>query len=199
MSNLLTAEAFYSGLKFLENGNIELSFELKSNRQDALKGVDLIKQYNLKEKHELDLKVAKKCRKRSLDANAYAWVLIGRLAEKLKIPKEEIYRQYIKDIGCFEPLPIRSDRVEAFKSIWEAKGVGWVLEVIDDSKLKGYKLCHAYFGSSTYNTDEMSRLIDLIVQDCKEQEIETMTPAEIAELKSLWGQAESERKHTARE
>ena len=36
---------------------------------------------------------------RSLDANAYFWVLVGRLADKLQISPEGIYRAYIPDIG----------------------------------------------------------------------------------------------------
>nr|DAU66728.1 MAG TPA: NinB protein [Caudoviricetes sp.] len=187
MGDLLSTKVYYNGLKFLENGKIELNFIAEDNMQKVLKGIDKIKIYNLNSPKILELKLSKKYKKRSLDANAYAWVLISKLSQKLGVPKYEIYKNYIKDIGCFEPLPIKSDKIDAFKKIWESKGIGWILEIIDDSKLKGYKLCHAYYGSSVYDSLQMSRLIDLIVEDCKDQGIETMTPDELAELKSLWG------------
>jgi hypothetical protein len=46
----------------------------------------------------------------------------------------------------------------------------------------------AYYGSSTYNTKQMSRLIDAIVEDCKEMDIETLTPRELDAMKSRWGE-----------
>ena len=45
--------------------------------------------------------------KRSIDSNAYAWVLLGKLQDKLHIPKEEIYRDLIKNIGSFEIVPVK--------------------------------------------------------------------------------------------
>lgn len=44
-----------------------------------------------------------------------------------------------------------------------------------------------YYGSSTYDTAQMSRLINIIVEECKAQGIETRTPDEISKLVSLWG------------
>ena len=61
--------------------------------------------------------------------------------------------------------------------------------MVDNSKIPGYKLVHAYYGSSTFDTEEMSRLINAIVEDCKELGIETRTPEEIENLLSLWEQA----------
>lgn len=43
-----------------------------------------------------------------------------------------------------------------------------------------------YYGSSSYNTAEMSKLIELIVQECQQLEIETKTPAEIKSLLESW-------------
>lgn len=43
-----------------------------------------------------------------------------------------------------------------------------------------------YFGSSSYDTVQMSRLIDLLIEDCKAQGIETATPDEIARYKEEW-------------
>ena len=121
--------------------------------------------------------------KRSNDANSYYWTLIGKLAEKIGIPPKDIYRTHIKDVGGnYEVVPIRDDAVETWIKNWQGKGIGWVSESIGQSKLRGYTNVICFYGSSTYDTKQMSRLIDLCIQDCKAQGIETMTPNQLAAL-----------------
>lgn len=135
-----------------------------------------------------DLKKSRK--KRSLDANSYFWVLCGKLAATLGIPKEDIYRGYIKGIGDnFEIIPIRDIAVETWIKNWQSNGIGWQCEILDSCKFDGYTKVVCYYGSSTYNTKQMSTLIDLVVFDCKDQGIDTMTPAEIDAMKSRWKNA----------
>lgn len=125
-------------------------------------------------------------KKRSLDANAYLWVLVGKIAAAVGIPADEVYRNAIRDAGEFTPLPIRADAVEEFSRVWGTKGTGWFVDILDDSKLPGYKLVRAYNGSSSYDTKQMSRLIDYVVQDAKSLDIETMTDRELSLLKEGW-------------
>lgn len=136
--------------------------------------------------HPGEWDIQKSRKKRSLDANAYMWVLCGKIAAAVGIPSEEVYRRAIRDAGEFTPRPIRADAVEEFSRIWAAKGTGWFVDVLDDSKLPGYKLVRAYNGSSTYDTRQMSRLIDYVVQDAKALGIETMTERELSLLKEGW-------------
>lgn len=124
--------------------------------------------------------------KRSLDSNSYCWLLLGKLQEALKIPKEDIYRDLIKHIGSYEVLPIKNEALDKFRSAWSKNGIGWITETIP-SKLEGFTNVLAYYGSSTYNTNEMSRLIDLIVQECEQLGIETKSEAEIKSLLGSWG------------
>ena len=131
--------------------------------------------------------IKEKTKKRSLDANAYAWVLLGKLANKIGIPKEEVYRNYIKDVGDnYEIIPIKKAAVDRWIENWQSKGIGWVCEILGDSKLDGYVNVISYYGSSTYDTKQMSALVNLIVEDCKAQGIETMTPAELSALLDNW-------------
>lgn len=125
-------------------------------------------------------------RRRSLDANNYMWALIGKIAAAVGIPSDDVYRNAIRDAGEYTPLPIREDAVEEFARIWGAKGTGWFVDVVDDSKLPGYKLVKAYNGSSSYDTRQMSRLIDYVVQDAKALDIETLTERELSRLKEEW-------------
>lgn len=124
-------------------------------------------------------------KKRSLDANAYMWVLLGKLQEKLDIPKIDIYKDLIKNIGSYEVVPIKNDAVDKFVQAWKHNGIGWVCETTT-SKLDGFTNVIAYYGSSVYDNKEMSRLVDLVVQECKQLDIETKSENEIKSLIDSW-------------
>ena len=140
----------------------------------------------LKNENKLNLELKKYKKKRSLDCNAYMWVLLQKLQESLNIPKEEIYKDAIKNIGVYEVVPVKDVAVDRFIEAWKHNGIGWVCE-ITKSKLEGFTNVIAYYGSSTYNSAEMSRLIDLIIQECKQLNIETLTPEQLSILKEEWG------------
>lgn len=125
--------------------------------------------------------------KRSLNANAYMWVLCDKIAEKLKSTKDEVYRKYIGEVGVFRDLSINDDAVDTFIKAWGMHGVGWIAEKLDYSEIKGYSTVRAYYGSSVYSSKQMSRLIDMVVEDAKEMGIEVKTPDEIANMLSIWG------------
>lgn len=128
--------------------------------------------------------------RRSLDANAYCWVLCQRIAEAIQQTPEDVYRDFIRRVGQFEFLPIKNEAVDRFIEIWQSKGIGWFAEKAWNSKLEGYTTVKAYYGSSVYDTREMSVLIDEIVSQCKEMDIETMPPAELEALKQQWREME---------
>lgn len=133
------------------------------------------------------LTIKEKKQRRSLDANAYAWVLLDKLAERLHEPKADIYRGYIREIGGnSETVCVKDQAVDRLTDGWEHNGIGWQAETMP-SKLPGCTNVILYYGSSTYDTAQMSRLIDLIVQDCYALGIETKDPAEIDRLVEEWG------------
>ena len=127
-------------------------------------------------------------KKRSLDANAYAWQLLGKLADALSTQEvtyspEHVYRELIRDVGDnYEIMPVRNDALERWVQIWESRGLGWVCEDMGPSKIKGYTNTRCFYGSSVYDTAQMSRLIARIVEDCKAAGVETMTPEELARM-----------------
>lgn len=139
-------------------------------------------------KNGLKIDITKWRDKRSLDSNAYAWVLMDKIADKTNTTKEHIYREIIKRVGVFEVLPIKDIAVESFVKRWQSKGLGWVCDNLGSSpKLQGFTKIVAYYGTSTYDTKEMSRFLDEVVSEAKELGIQTETPEQIAEMKSLWG------------
>jgi len=130
--------------------------------------------------------------KRSLDSNAYCWILCQKMAEVLSkdkgriYTKEDMYKTAIREVGQFETLAVMEDAAEQFIKVWNSRGLGWHAEEMD-SKIAGCKKVIAYYGSSCYDTKAMSVLIDYIVQEAKELNIETMTPQELSLMKQEWG------------
>lgn len=154
--------------------------------------IEQVIQYLFKQDRNKKYEVKEVKRRRSLDSNAYAWVLLGKLQDKLHIAKEDIYKSLIKEIGSYEVIPVKNEAVERFRQAWSKNGLGWITETTK-SKLEGFTNVIAYYGSSTYNTSEMSRLIELIVQECKQQDIETMTQNELKSLLESWNKHEQKK------
>ena len=135
---------------------------------------------------DVEITVKKYRRKRSLDANAYAWTLIDKLAAKLNLPKADVYRELIRSIGgVSQTVCVINKAVDALIDGWKHNGLGWFGETFP-SKIDGCTNVILYFGSSTYDTKQMSDLIDYLVEACKMQGIETATPEEIAKYKEEW-------------
>ena len=123
--------------------------------------------------------------KRSLDANAYCWTLLDKLAAVMRIGKVELYRSFVCDIGGnSQTVCVVNKGVEGLRKHWESRGLGWVTETMK-SKIEGCTNVILYYGSSTYDTAQMSRLIQLVVEECQAQGIETMAPDELWKLKGL--------------
>lgn len=137
---------------------------------------------------------------RSKDANAFCWVLCQKLAEKLTwdaqgkvvYEKEDIYRKAIKECGFCTIVPIKAEAVKAYKRIWAGHGTGWVVDELGPSKLDGYINIAAYHGSSVYDSKEMSRLIDVLIADCKALGVETEPPEYVRSLLEQWSEKENE-------
>lgn len=125
--------------------------------------------------------------KRSLDVNAYMWVLISKIQEVISIPKEDIYRDLIKAIGVYEVVPIKNEAVNKFCEAWKHNGLGWITETTK-SKLEGYTNVLAYYGSSTYDKQQMNRLIEELLQECRQLDIETKSELEIKSLMESWNE-----------
>lgn len=124
--------------------------------------------------------------KRSLNANAYAWTLIGKIANVIGNTKEEVYKEYIKNKGIYRIITIDKKAAPTFIKVWEDRGLGWLCER-SETKIAGLVDVIAYYGTSSYNTKQMAGFIDYIVQEAKELDIETLTPDEIERLKTSWG------------
>ena len=120
----------------------------------------------LKDK-DVNVEIKKYREKRSLDANAYCWVLIDKIAEKMRIDKAEVYREAIRGIGGVSTtVCVQNEALESLRNHWSSHGIGWQTETMK-SKTPGCTNVTLFYGSSEYDTNQMSLLIDHIVQDAK--------------------------------
>lgn len=132
------------------------------------------------------LEIKEHRKRRSLDANAYAWVMLDKLSAALGMQRTELYRSYIREIGgVSDTVCVAEEAADDLCEHWEAKGLGWQTERMK-SKIPGCVNVVLFCGSSVYDVPQMARLIDLIVQDCKELGIETKDPAELEALLDEW-------------
>ena len=114
-------------------------------------------------------------KKRSLDANAYCWKLIGNIADALRTSKEEVYLLMLKRYGQGGMVSLEAHQVKQFERAFPYGKVFY-----------HYRF---WVGSSQYDTREMSILIDGIVDECKQIGLETWPPDQIALLKDNWQEA----------
>lgn len=127
-----------------------------------------------------ELILQKKRKKRSLSANGYAWVLCDKIAQKINSSKEEVYRRAIHRVGVFDTLSINSKAVQRLKEGWEKNGIGWFIDILSDDGISA-DVC-MYYGSSSYSSAEMARLIDWLVEEAEELEIDILPPSQRALL-----------------
>lgn len=131
---------------------------------------DKTKQYEVKEYK----------RKRTLNANNYFWELTTQLANVLRLDKEELYFILLQKYGQSEMVSVLSDiDVKPYFKYYTEAGES----ILNGKNFKHYKV---YKGSSEMDTKEMSILIEGLVDECKQQDIETRTPAEIKSLIESW-------------
>ena len=157
---------------------------VKPEREDLGKAMAIVRKMKPKA-YVLTVKEFRK--KRSLDANAYAWVLIHALAKEIRIDPLEVYQQAVLAVGDnYTPMCVRQQDMERFVRSWESRGDGWQCVDRGQSSVEGCRTVFAYYGSSEFDTRQMSRLIDSLIQDCKALDIETMTPDKLTLLVEEW-------------
>lgn len=142
---------------------------------------DEIIKWLLNQDRDKEFEVKEHRQKRSLTANAYAWVLIGKIADVLRASKDEVYLRMLKRYGQSEIVSVVSAiNIDGYFKYYEEFG---------KSELNGKEFTHykVFKGSSEFNSREMAILIDGIISEAEHLEIETLPPAEVARLKGMWG------------
>lgn len=138
---------------------------------------------------KLTVVIKKYFKKRSLDANAYLWVLADKIAKKTSqdgtvVTKEDVYIDAIKHVGVFQSVIVTEEAYPHFKYLWEKQGLGYVIE--EERKKDRCIRIKCYYGSSSYDSKEMSYVINLLVDLAKSMDIETKSPEELNSLLNSW-------------
>lgn len=135
---------------------------------------------------KFELVLQKQKKKRSLSANAYMWALCEKIAQKQEsiTTKEDIYRAAIRQVGVWTDIGIIPVAYETFKRDWERHGIGYIAEISETQK-KWWRV-RCYKGSSEYDTKQMARLIEWLVQEAEALDIDTLTPRERSLLIDEW-------------
>ena len=137
----------------------------------------------------IDIEIKRWSPGRSKDANAMCWALCSDIGKAMTPPlsKEDVYRMAIKAVGVYWQTPVPAFHVDTVRKRWESHGDGWIFEVVDDDA-PGRKLCHLYFGSSTYTVDEMRVLLDWLVDEATQMEIKIpLSKKDEEDLLERWG------------
>ena len=174
-------------LSFGRNGEQIITLAVKA---------DFTEQFDELKDFDVDIEIKKHRKMRSNEANKYCWVLCEKIAQRLsdegvKHTKLDVYRDAIKEVGVWKDVELDPDAAETLSVAWEALGSGWLTEQTDYSQDGESVIVRFYYGSSRYNSKQMSRLIDNLIQDCQELGIETDTPEQIAKIKALWAEEEA--------
>ena len=122
-------------------------------------------------------------KKRSLDANSFMWLLCQRIAEKIGSTKDDVYLTMLERYGIFTHVIIKPAAVEHFMKTWNTA------KILGDVTINGQSgvQIQCYYGSSTYDSEQMRVLVDGIVSECKELGIETKSAEEIESMLGVWG------------
>lgn len=171
-----------------EIADLSLDFKTRKTKITLLVEVDP-NQIEKFQNEKLNIEIKKYRAKRSLNANNYFWKLLQELCEEIEIDTIEEYRKRVKELGIFRTFKIMTEQVKTFKKVWEEQGTAWFCEVADTEYIgnQEFKIINAYYGSSSFNSKQMSRLIENLVQDCNEVGIETKSKEEINSLLKEWG------------
>ena len=167
----METKARLTDISYSLDGKQRVTFTL-SSRVDASELTDC----------DLRLKATKWRNKRSLDANGLLWSCLDKIAAVLHTDKWQVYLLMLKRYGQFTYLIVPTKAVEATQAMWrESEVVG---EINVNGRTATQILC--YFGSSTYDTKEFSRLLDGVISEMEDMGLTTPQQEELDRVLKAW-------------
>lgn len=144
------------------------------------------KPFTLDKNKKYDVEIKEHREHRSLNANSYCWVVCEKIAKAINSTKIDVYKRAIRDVGTFMDVQISSVLETKLIANWEENGIGWIAEKQLGNGITS--VVRLYSGSSSYDTAEMARLIDWLVDEAKELNIDVLTPKERSLLLQDWSE-----------
>lgn len=164
-----------------QTGKLHITFSV--NELSAINGIEKIKDVE-----KLAIKAVKYRNKRSLDANAYCWVLMTKMAEAIStvqavISKDEVYEEMLQKYGYLFQDEKGYITITVKADVDMSKISGHWKFVKTNGNFSSYLLIK---GSSEYDSAEMAKFIDAVVYEAQNLGIETIPPDELERMKSKW-------------
>lgn len=137
---------------------------------------------------ELDITIVRHSKKRGLAANAMLWACLGEIAAAARTDNWSAYLYMLERYGKYSTILIKAEALPNLRRVWrETRIVG--------EREDGMVEVLCFYGSSTYTTEEFSRLLDGVVSDMKELGLTPPPSREMrAALEELRRQEEAQRK-----
>ena len=131
---------------------------------------------------DLRMKAVEWKEKRSLDANGLLWHCLDEIARTIREDKWKVYLMMLRRYGVFTYGVFKKNAVEHLKAMYRA------CEEVSTVNVNGQEGVQMliYFGSSTYNTKEFSRLLDGVISEMEEMGLETPAQEETERLIREW-------------
>lgn len=130
--------------------------------------------------------------KRSLTANSYYWNLNGKLADAMRISKEECHLMMLQRYGQTDVYSDGTPMIITISADVPQEEISERLDayiapikngIVGDKEFTHYRVLK---GTHKYDTKEMAIFIDGVVSECKEIGIETLSQDELERLKQQW-------------
>ena len=137
---------------------------------------------------ELDITIVRHSKKRGLAANAMLWACLGEIAAAARTDNWSAYLYMLERYGKYSTILSQAEALPDLRRVWrETRIVG--------EREDGMVEVLCFYGSSTYTTEEFSRLLDGVVSDMKELGLTPPPSREMqAALEELRRQEEAQRK-----
>lgn len=138
-------------------------------------GADFRETFDMLKDSDVSIEIKKAYNRRTNNQNRFAWELIDQIAAASHRKIVDIYREAIWNIGgASTMIGMKDDAIPVFQQSWEKGHLGRQIEIIPGSTKPGWSNVKVYFGSSEFDTEQMSRLIDILIQDAESLGIPTV-------------------------
>ena len=169
----------------LQNGDMKLTLTAPRNQRHLIEPIsELTKLSNDTKEQLFQATIGKYRRKRSLDANSYFHLLVGKIANSMNLGADETKVKMVLEYGTVardefgDKVGIKLPASVKVNSIYSyAK---WFDERIE--KGKAFNCYIIYKQTRDLDRSEMAILINGVIEEAKALGIETRTPQQIAEM-----------------
>lgn len=166
----------YTEASRLLSGDLIISFVIDDD-------METVRQLNSLAGEQLAIDIDKYRKKRSLNANRYFWKLCNEIAKVIGSDKDTVYLLQLKKYGVWVDLTIQREALEGFRRLTEFRVIE---DMTDGYKESDTAYIRGYYGSSRYDTKEMSILLNGTISDAHDLGIKTWEQAEIDRLIAEW-------------